>query len=197
MPGLRSIVVGQDVPPDVGSRVIADCGAPLYYCDGELVVLPRHVGEQLFLLAGGELREASVAAAVIDRRSNVAPWMRDTVQSGRRMAIERIAATLAHHIGPYAEHAVREAAAANPHPEAVAEAVAREIDDPAARERFLRGLHVDYDETMKPGLVFGRQRGAYGRVSSPPLRAVGFAAVIPIVLETSAPVAVKSKRSSA
>jgi small-conductance mechanosensitive channel len=181
--GLRSVQFGSGLSPDLGARVIAACGAPLCYCDGELIVLPRHVEESLFLLAGGELRESPIAAAWHDGPSPLKPWMRHSVQSGRRMAIERIAANLAHHIGPYADHAVREAAAADPNPTAVSAAIAQEIEDPDARENFLRGLQVEYEETHRAGFVFGRQSGAYSRVSSPSLRTVGGAIVIPILLQ--------------
>jgi small-conductance mechanosensitive channel len=185
IPGLRSVRPAPGISQDL-SRVIAACGSPLCYCDGELIVLPRHVEGSLFLLAGGEVRETPVAAAWHGVPSQIKPWMRHTIQSSRRMAIERIAAELAHHIGPYAEHAVREAAAADPNPMAVSEAVAREIEDPDARERFLRSLDVEHEETHLPGFLFGRQAGAYRRVSSPSLRAVGGAVVVPILLDNTA-----------
>ena len=101
------------------------------------------------------------------------------------MALERIASHLARAIGPYAEIAVREAAAADPRPSAVRAAVADEIEDPQARAAFLRDVPVDEGASWLPGFVFGLQGGAYPRVSDPPLRAVRSAILIPIRLESA------------
>jgi hypothetical protein len=76
-------------------------------------------------------------------------------------------------------------AALDPSPAAVKAAVAAEIEDAPAREAFLRGVQVDDESCHQPGFVFGLQDGAYRRVSSPPLRAVGRAVIVPITLESA------------
>jgi small-conductance mechanosensitive channel len=189
VPGMESIVLESSLSPDLATGVITDCGPPLCYCDEELLVLPRRVdGFSLFLLADGEVREAPQDTTWHASSSlGGEPWLRHEAHSGRRMAIERIAAHLARHIGPYAQQAVREAATTNVNPIAVRTAVAAEIEDPEARQNFVRGLRLEDDETYKPGFIFGLQSATYLRVSSPSLRAVGGAVIIPIVLETASP----------
>lgn len=178
MPGLRHASVADGLSGDLARRTIAEAGPALCYTDAELILLPRRLRDvSHFLLIDGRLREANGAA-----RSG-SPHV---AHSGRRMAVERIAVHLARRIGPYAEHAVREAAALNPDPVAVGAAVASEIDDAEERAAFLRSLHLDADETLKPGYIFGLQGGAYSRVSSPALRAVGGAVIVPITLESAA-----------
>jgi small-conductance mechanosensitive channel len=180
--GLGFVELAGDLAPEVSTRRITDCGRPLCYGDGELIVIPRGLEEfALFLLVDGDVREAPLHATHGDSSLQTATLL--TNRSDRMMAIERIADELALRIGPYAEYAVREAAAADPDPIAVSVTVAQEIDDPAERARFLGGLRMDYDELRKPGYVFGLQRGALARVSSPPVRAVGGAVVLPITLE--------------
>lgn len=176
---LQSIVLARGLAADLTGRTIAECGPPLYYADGERILRPHRARSySLFLLAEGEVREASGAAW----RDGAHGTERSAMLASRGMAIERITSHLARRIGPYAETAVREAAAVDPNPLAVRTAVAAEIEDAPAREIFLRSLHLDDEVTHKAGLVFGLQSGAYRRVSSPPLRAVRRAIVIPIVL---------------
>jgi hypothetical protein len=185
MPGLGHASFADGLSGDLARRTIAEVGPALCYTDAELILLPRRLRDlSLLLLVDGRLREANGAAHL--GSSHLA-------HSGRRMAVERIAVHLARRIGPYAEHAVREAAAVNPDPVAVGAAVANEIDDTEERAAFLRSLHLDADETLKPGYVFGLQSGAYRRVSSPALRAVGGAVIVPITLESAANAARKSE----
>ncbi len=176
----QSIALAHGLAADLAGRTIAECGPALCYADGERILRPHRARDySLFLLAEGEVREASGAAW---REGAHISSERDAMLSSRGMAIERITSHLARRIGPYAETAVREAAAVDPNPVAVRAAVAAEIEDAPARESFLRSLHFDDDVTYRAGLVFGLQSGAYRRVSSPPLRAVRRAIVIPIVL---------------
>jgi small-conductance mechanosensitive channel len=191
--GLGSLVPAAELWPKPSAGVIADCGRPLCYADGELIVVPRGVEAfSLFLLVEGAVFEASVFATRED--SPLQPSMRLATPSDRRMALERITADLAQHIGPFAEYAVREAAAAGPDPVTVCATVAREIEDPSERAGFLGRLRMDHDNLHRPGFVFGLQCGAYARVSSPPLRAVGGAVVVPIVLD-AAPQSEATKRN--
>jgi small-conductance mechanosensitive channel len=184
MPGLRAASIAGGLAGDLARRVIAEAGPALCYADAELILLPRRVRRfSLFLLLDGRLREAASAAW---HSTWAEPGSPQTAHAGRRLAVERIAAHLARRIGPYAEHAVREAAAVDPDPVAVGAAAANEIEDAQEREGFLRGLHLDADDTHKPGFVFGLQGGAYGRVSSPALRAAGGAVIVPIALESAA-----------
>ena len=183
MPG-SAAVLGAGLAGELIRRVIAEAGPVLCYTDGELILLPRRARPfTLFLLIDGRLREA--AGAPHEGASLAGPGS-PAAYSGRRMAVERIAAHLARRIGPYAEHAVREAAAVDPDPIAVGAAVANEIEDAEERASFLHSLHLDADDTYRPGFVFGLQGGAYSRVSSPALRAVGRAIVVPIALEAAA-----------
>jgi small-conductance mechanosensitive channel len=180
VPG-STAALGAGLAGELLRRAIAETGPVLAYTDGELILLPRRVRPfALFLLLDGRLREAAAA-----RHDASLAGLGSTVHSGRRMAVERIASHLARRIGPYAEHAVREAAALDPDPVAVGAAVAHEIEDAEERASFLHGLQLDADETHKPGFVFGLQGGAYNRVSSPALRAVGRAIIVPIALETA------------
>jgi small-conductance mechanosensitive channel len=181
--GLGPIVLATGLSPKLTGSVIAECGPPLCYADGELLRVPRRLDKfSLFLLVEGAAREASPADAAL-----MEPPLEAEVslarQADRRMAVERVATVLAQYIGPYAEYAVREAAAADPDPIAVCKAVAQEIDDPIERKRFLSELRMDYHETRKPGFVFGLQGRAYGRGSSRSLRAAGGAIIIPITLK--------------
>jgi small-conductance mechanosensitive channel len=182
LPALTSAVLAPELSLTLATSVIAGCGPPLCYGDGELIVMSRSVERfSLFMLVEGALREAPVFALRGD--AAIEAGRRLTTLSQRMMAIERIAAELAQHIGPYAEYAVREAAAADLHPPAVCATVAQEIEDPAERERFVSALRFDDQEVRGPGFVFGLQSGAYARVSSPSMRAVGGAVIVPIVLE--------------
>jgi small-conductance mechanosensitive channel len=184
IPGLRALSIAGALAGDLARRTIAEAGPALCYTDAELILLPRRLRDfSLFLLIDGRLREA---AGWRDGAAPDAPGARRAAHAGRRMAVERIATHLARRIGPYAEHAVREAAAVDPDPAAVGAAVASEIEDADERAGFLRSLHVDADETLTPGTIFGLQGGAYRRVSSPALRAVGGAVIVPIALENAA-----------
>jgi len=182
--GLQSIVLAGGLGGDLMGKTVAACGPPLCYTDDERIVMPRRVGDfSLFLLADGEVRDVSGTHwrdGAYDMSS--APQTR---LSSRNLAIERITSHLARAIGPYAEVAVREAAAVDPGPAAVKAAVAAEIEDAQAREAFLRGVQVDDEACYQPGLVFGLQDGAYRRISSPPMRTVGRAVIVPIALESA------------
>ncbi len=178
--GLQPVVLAPGLSPDLMGRTIAACGPALCYADGERIMRPHRITDfSLFLLVEGEVREVSGT-----------PWHdgaaheRHTVLSSRNMAIERIVSHLARAIGPYAETAVREAAAIDPRPGAVRTAVAAEIEDAQAREVFLRGVPIEDEACFQSGLVFGLQDGAYHRSSSPPMRAVRFAVVVPITLSS-------------
>jgi small-conductance mechanosensitive channel len=178
---LQSVVLARGLAGDLVGRTIAECGPPLCYADGERIMRPHRVKDfSLYLLVDGEVSEAAG-----DAWRDGAPAQaheRHAMLSSRSMAVERVASHLARVIGPYAEVAVREAAAIDPDPVAVRDAVASEIEDTQKRESFLRGLLFHEHETYKPGFLFGLQSGAYRRMSSPPLRAVRSAVVVPIVL---------------
>lgn len=177
--GLESVVLAPGLGGDLMGKTVAACGPPLCYADGERIVRPRRLTDfSLFLLAEGEVEEMSA-------RNDGAPEAPRSL-SGRSVAIDRIASHLAREIGPYAEMAVREAAAVDPRPSAVKAAVAAEIEDAERRDAFLRSVPVDDEACYQPGLVFGLQGGAYSRVSAPPLRALRRAIVVPIRLESAA-----------
>lgn len=176
--GLASVVPAPGLDAALMRRTIAACGPPLAYTDGERIVRPRRLPEySLFLLAEGEVEEVPAMLGQDD-----AYQVRQTPLSGRTIAIGRIAEHLARAIGPYAEIAVREAAAVDARPAAVKTAVAAEIEDAAVREAFLRSVLVDDEACYQAGLVFGLQ-GGYSRMSSPPLRALRRAVIVPLRLE--------------
>lgn len=98
------------------------------------------------------------------------------------MAIERIGRHLARYIGPYNQYAVRAAAAEDPDPIAIRAGVGQEIEDPLERQRFLDTFRLASDDCHLPGYVFRLQEGAYSRISSPALRAVGGAVIASVTL---------------
>jgi small-conductance mechanosensitive channel len=193
---IRSVALAPGLGRELMGQTIAACGPPLHYADGERIVRPHRVTDfALFLLAEGEVRDVSGTHwrdGAYDMSSEP-----QTRLSSRNLAIERITSHLARAIGPYAEVAVREAAAVDPGPAAVKVAVAAEIEDAQAREAFLRGVQVDDESCYQPGFVFGLQDGAYRRVSSPPMRAVGRAVIVPITLESASRKAEPAKKPAA
>ena len=58
-------------------------------------------------------------------------------------------------------------------------------------------MQVDDEACYQPGLVFGLQDAAYRRVSSPPMRAVGRAVIVPIALDNAARQAEPAKKPAA
>jgi small-conductance mechanosensitive channel len=183
IPGLEQIVLATGLSPTLMGSVIAECGPPLCYADGELLRVPRRLDKfSLFLLVEGAAQEGSPADAAL-LQPPLEAEVSLAMEADRRMAVERVATVLAQYIGPYAEYAIHEAAAADPDPIAVCKAAAQEIDDPVERKRFLSELRMNYHQTRKPGFVFGLQGRAYGRRSSRSFRAAGGAIIIPITLE--------------
>jgi small-conductance mechanosensitive channel len=182
--GIASVVLAPDLTDDLLQKTVAACGPPLCYADGERIMRPHRVTDfALFLLAEGEVRAVS---ETWHDGAHEESDERHTRLSSRSVAIDRIASHLARAIGPYADIAVREAAARDPRPAAVKTEVVAEIEDARAREAFLRDVQVDDEACYEAGLVFGLQGGAYNRISAPPLRAVGRAVIVPIALARAA-----------
>jgi small-conductance mechanosensitive channel len=189
---IQSVTLAPGLRADLMGETIAACGPPLCYADGERIERPHRVTDfTLFILAEGEVRDVSGTHwrdAAYD--TSLEPQTR---LSSRNLAIERITTHLARAIGPYAETAVRDAAAIDPHPVAIRAAVAAEIEDAQARDAFLRAVQVDDESCYQPGFVFGLHDGVNGRMSSPPLRAVGRAVIVPIALEAARAAARKAE----
>ena len=181
------LVAAQNLPADSMRGVISECGRPLCYGDGERLALPSETKEfSLFLLAEGQASESPLQAAWhTEEALKLQPGLRRTIGVSHTMQVEAIASHLARYIGPYAELAVKHAAASHADPTAIREAVALEIDDLHERKAFLHTFKMEPTGKFGPGFVFTVQSSpGFGRVSTPFLRALGRATVVPIKLET-------------
>jgi small-conductance mechanosensitive channel len=176
----------QSAPPDVLTRAIAE-GELLLYAAGERIVLPGRLEGCKFLLVDGELRESahdldrSLAA---ERSAGADAGEGSAFHITRRIALAGIADNLAQYIGPYARLAIEWEAARTADLNAICAAVANEIEDPAAKEKFLRETHDKQEQTFEPGFTFGARRDLFeSLVSDPLMRAVGRATLLSISAE--------------
>jgi hypothetical protein len=161
------------------ARRLAEGGELLLYAPDERIILPARCAGRVFLLLSGEARiEAGGAGVLADA---AAPPLLRIQRLGRAATLRRVADALARNIGPYAEHAVRRAAARAPTPAELRREVAGEIVDPHRRERFLAELGEEGEASLGAGLVFRAKRDAVGRLGSdPPLCAVDEVAVLAV-----------------
>jgi small-conductance mechanosensitive channel len=184
--GLAEAVLAA-LPPGAGegrqgaARRLAEGGRLLLYAPDERLVLPAGCEDHLLLLLCGAARTEAGGAGGL---ASAAPPPPLPIQKlGRAAMLRRTADMLARHIGPYAEHAVREGASRAPSLAALRQQAAEEIEDPHRRLQFLAeaGEEGEEEAPLGPGLVFRGRRDATGRLGAdPPLRAVEEVAVLAI-----------------
>ncbi|MXP61781.1 mechanosensitive ion channel [Roseomonas sp. M0104] len=163
----------------VDARRLAGEGELLLYAPDERLVLPaRCAGRALLIISGWAHEELGGSGVLADA---TAPPLLRIQRLGRAAALRKVADTLARHIGPYAEHAVRRTAAEAAGLEDLCRLVAGEIEDPRRRARFLAELEQPAEPELGPGCVMASQRDATGRwVSDPPARAAEEVALLAI-----------------
>lgn len=164
--------------PEVAAQALRREGRLLLYGPDERIVLPDGTDDWRFLLVHGEAagsHEFGLDETDLSRRAMPA-W-----SLGREAQVRLWAERLAQHIGPYAELAVRRAARITSDPAALCREVAKEIEDPNERARFLLEAMPQEVERHGPGLVFRARRNAAGAlICHLALRTAGEAAVIGI-----------------
>jgi hypothetical protein len=164
------------------ARHLAEGGELLLYAPDERIILPARCAEHVFLLLSGAARTGAGGAGVLAEAA--APPPLRIQRLGRAAALRRAADALARHIGPYAEHAVRRAAARAPTLAELRREVAEEIVDPHRRERFMAELGDEGEASLGSGLVFRAERDATGRLGAdPPMCAVDEVAVLAVPAE--------------
>ncbi|MDJ0387311.1 mechanosensitive ion channel [Roseomonas sp. E05] len=161
------------------ARRLAGEGELLLYAPDERLVLPaRCAGHALLVVAGWAQEELAGSGVLADAAP---PPLLRIQRLGRAAALRQVADTLARHIGPYAEHAVRRAAAEAPGLDELCRVLAREIEDPHRRARFLAELEQPEEPELGPGCVMGTQQDATARwVSDPPARAAEEVALLAV-----------------
>ncbi|WP_176559812.1 mechanosensitive ion channel family protein [Teichococcus rhizosphaerae] len=159
------------------ARRLAEAGRLLLFAPDERLILPEAHAEACCLLLAGHALAETEGAGMLAEVSPPPPLRLQRL--GRAATLRRMADALARHIGPYAEHAVRQAAARSASLAELCRDVAEEIPDPARRAAFLAGLDTAEEAAHGPGHRFRVCRDAAGRlVSDPPLRAVDEVAVL-------------------
>lgn len=166
------------------ARRLAEAGRLLLYAPDERLILPEAPAGGQFLVVSGHVRAEDEGAGMLAEVTPPPPLRLQRL--GRAATLRRMADALARQIGPYAEHAVRQAAARSSSLADLCREVAEEIPDPARRALFLAELDVAEAPAQGPGHRFRARRDAAGRlVADPPLRAVEEVAVLalPAALE--------------
>lgn len=159
---------------------LARSGEVLLFAPGERLTFPGWAAGRQFLLLKGE---AVAAEAGQDAAPEVT--VREVVPS---VALHRAREELAHHIGPYAEHAVRRAAQSGRRLDAIFRALAEEIPDEAARRRFLARVLPVQASGIGPGTLLEASRNAAGSlVCVQPLRARGEVTILAFPPRPAAP----------
>lgn len=116
---------------DVALRTLAAATRLLLYGPDEPLIVPEDCAGRALFLAAGTAEDCSSVRAVhgclaVERPSAAA-------------RVRRLGNELATYIGPYAARAIDRAAASAQDPAALRRLLAREIDDPGDRDRFLAG----------------------------------------------------------
>jgi len=167
------------------ARRLAGEGELLLYAPDERLVLPGRCAGQVLLIVSGWAREEVAGSGVL--ADAAAPPLLRLQRLGRAAALRQVADALARHIGPYAEHAVRRAASSAQGLDELCRVLAREIEDPHRRARFLAELEQPEEPELGPGRVMATQRDATGRwVSDPPARAAEEVALLAVRPELAA-----------
>jgi small-conductance mechanosensitive channel len=152
----------------------------LLFAPGERVILPARYERSRLTLASGELRISPAIEVLSMHLGRAMLWAEQTDGPlTREAALRRVSDKLAEAVGPYAEFAVSEAALVTPSIDAVVDKVAVEIDDEAARTRFLAAFPRQQSALLGPGFSFKARRDSAGRlVSDPPTRAATYATLL-------------------
>lgn len=172
---LGRLIRGLNLPwlaADAEVAALATGSEVLLFAPGERLMLPGWTAGRRFLLLAGE----AVAAPEADGSY----WGEDSLPGVTThglvpsVALHRVRDELAHHIGPYAEHAVRRAAHSARDLDEVFRELAMEIPDEAARSGFLARVLPERPPSFGPGLVLETYRNVAGNlVCKRPLRARG------------------------
>jgi small-conductance mechanosensitive channel len=151
---------------------LATHGEVLLFAPGERLTLPQWTeGRRLLLLRGEAVRASEIDT--LYRGDDALPGIA-TPGFLQSVALHRVRRELAHHIGPYAEHALRRAARAALGLEDVVHALKVEIPDEEARASFVERVLPERPPGFGPGLILATCRNAAGSlVCETPLRARG------------------------
>jgi small-conductance mechanosensitive channel len=166
------------IAPDLKPEAVIEAGEVLVYDDGERIALPDRLAGHLCILIGGTLAETSPPEAGLLHAPGRPP-ARTAPRLTREASLVRIKHLLTQRIGPFAEYAVDLAAAGGVGLDVVCRTVAEEIEDPAARAKFLDAASPPPERLHNPGLLFPTRRNfAHRLLSDPPLRAVEHALIL-------------------
>jgi small-conductance mechanosensitive channel len=149
------------------AREMLQSGEILRFGDDERIVLPLYLAGRSCLLIDGSIAQSTPS---LDTPRQVRP--------SREESLGRIERSLAWHIGPYAEVAVRRAAMNRATLLEICDMVAEEIDDLDARQAFLHNIDVPRDIVLGPGFLFQTGIGGTGGTELSQLRAVGYALLL-------------------
>lgn len=160
------------------SRLAAG-GELLLYAPDERIVLPSRCVGHTFLQVSGGTRVAPDAGMLADAVAS--PQLLKIQQLSQTARLKRLSDTLARYIGPYAGHAVRQAAVRTASFADLCQELAGEIEDPHEQERFLAEIDCAEGPLFGPGRVFSARRDATGRLAAdPPMRAVDEVAILAV-----------------
>jgi small-conductance mechanosensitive channel len=160
----------QSLSETSGEAVLKSSEA-LLYDDGERIALPARLEGHACLLIDGTLAESLSGR----------PPTRMSYGLTREASLGRIKQLLSERIGPYAEHAVNEAAATGADLTTVCNTVAEEIDDADERAKFLEAASPPPERFHRPGLSFRVRRDGQQRLLADlPLRAVDYALILAV-----------------
>ena len=165
-----------DVPQDIRDS-LQQKGETLIFAPGERVVVPEgHDGWSFMLLRGD-----AVGAPEYDIGGNDIQQIHLLDQLGRGAAVRYLANSLAAHIGPYAEFAVRKLSRTAADLDELCRDLAEEIPDGVARAQFLADMQPAQGKLFRPGVMLRSHRNAAGLlVCEPRLKARGELLVLAI-----------------
>lgn len=139
-------------------------GETLLFGPGERVIVPdRHDGWTLMLLRGD-----AIGAPEYDVVGSDAHGVHRLDQLGRGAAVRYLATSLAAHIGPYAEFAVRKLSRTATDLNELCRMLADEIPDGVARARFLADMQPERANLFLPGTLLRSRRNAAGTLMGEP-----------------------------
>jgi hypothetical protein len=195
----RKLESAEALAPDIGrilpqysagaAEGIAKESRLLLFAPDERLIMPEWSDGWRYLLLRGEafeVPEFDLTPELAGAESRLA-----VERLGPTAAITRLADELSLIIGPYAKLAVMRAGDRTQSYEELAREVAKEIDHPSSRERFLEKVLRAGGRTWRPGVTIPARRNASGQLASEPsLRAVGEVALLAMpagLLEQFAP----------